>query len=111
MEGKTVRTIPTELLGTRVSLRPVENGLGQQILVQATPVGERLAGLLASMDGGGEAELIQVGDRAAYAVVHSPTLDENVKRLVDVLIDLRRMHPTLMQLALDLRDWDPGGNP
>jgi hypothetical protein len=95
-----------EIAGTAVSVRPYADGQGQDILVQATPVGERLALFLASIDGGGEPAMEQYPEGAhaqpVYVIPHSRRLDEHVKELVDVLILLRWEHPRLMQLSLSL---------
>jgi hypothetical protein len=91
-----------EIAGTAVSVRCHADGQGQDILVQATPIGERLAGLLASIDGGGEPAMERIEAQTVYVIPHSKTLDEHVKKLVDVLILLRWEHPRLMQLSLAL---------
>lgn len=98
-----------EIAGTAVSVRPYADGQGQDILVQATPVGERLALFLASIDGGGEPAMEQVDTQPVYVIPHSRRLDEHVKELVDVLILLRWEHPRLMQLSLSLPDLTPSG--
>lgn len=74
----------------------------QDILVQATPVGEHLARLLASMDGGGQARVEQVNDWQVYVVNYSSRLDDHVTELIDALIAMRVDHPRLVQLELDL---------
>jgi hypothetical protein len=76
--------------------------VGQEILVEATPLGGRLARLLASLDGGGEPGKEQVRDRQFYVIRHSAELDIHVTELIDTLIGLRIAHPRLVQLDLDL---------
>ncbi len=77
-------------------------GVDQDILVEATPLGQRLARLLAAMHGADEPEAQQVGRQAVLAVPHSPELDEHLVQLIDLLIELRWAHPRLVQLELVL---------
>ena len=88
--------------GTLVATRPQAQGMGQEILVEATPLGERLAWLLASLDGGGAPKRERLHDRQFYVVRHSRHLDDQVTELIDALIGLRVAHPRLVQLELDL---------
>lgn len=91
--------------GTRVAIRHREDA-GQDILVEATPLGQRLAWLLASLDGGAAPRKEQHpgGTRGQpfYVVRHSRDLDRHVMELVDALIELRIAHPRLVQLELEL---------
>jgi len=88
--------------GTIVATRPRLTGAGQDILVEATYLGGRLAQLLASLDGGSEPGKEQVQDRSFYVIRHSAALDDHVTELIDTLIGMRIAHPRLIQLALDL---------
>lgn len=90
--------------GTWLAVRHHADGLGQDILVEATPLGERLAWLLAAMHGVGQPEVQQVGERPVLAVPHSPELDERLVQLIDLFIELRWAHPRLVQLELVLED-------
>jgi hypothetical protein len=90
-------------------VRPQDNGLGQDILVQGTPMGKQLARFLALMAGATapwEPRAEVVDGRPVYVIPHSRDLDERVKELVDLFILLRWEHPRLMQLELAL---SPGG--
>ena len=90
--------------GTVVATRPRMGGAGQEILVEATSLGGRLAWLLASLDGGGEPGRERLQDRQFYVIRHSAELDDHVTELIDTLIGLRIAHPRLVQLELDLGD-------
>ena len=98
----------TRVLGavgdTRLAARHRTDGLGQDIVIEATPLGERLAELLAAMDGRAGPEPDQVDGQPALTVLHTPRLDDHLVQLIDLLIDLRWTHPRLVQLALDLGD-------
>ena len=69
-------------------------GLAQQLLIPATPQGERLAELLL------EGTPQQEGDY--FVVLHSPDVDRRIADLVDALTAVRWAHPTFTQLTLDL---------
>jgi hypothetical protein len=87
--------------GTRMATRRRED-TGQDILVEVTPLGERLAWLLASLDGGAAPRREQVRGHPFYVVRHSRDLDQHVMELIDALIELRIAHPRLVQLELEL---------
>jgi hypothetical protein len=89
---------------TLVATRPRATGTGQDILVEATPLGGRLAWLLASLDGGDEPGRERVQGRQFYVIRHSADLDDHVTELIDTLIGMRIAHPRLVQLELDLAD-------
>jgi hypothetical protein len=102
---------PLACLGdTVVAVRPQDNGLGQDILVQGTAMGKQLARFLTLMAGpAGACEPKEevVEGRSVYVIPHSRDLDERVRELVDLFILLRWEHPRLMQLELVL---SPGGS-
>jgi hypothetical protein len=101
-EGEqSVRTLDP-VGGTWLAVRHHADGQGQDILVEATPLGRCLARLLAAMHGADEAEAQQVGERSVLAVPHSPKLDGHLVQLIDLFIELRWAHPRLVQLELDL---------
>ena len=103
-EGEqSVRTLDP-VGGTWLAVRHHTDGLGQDILVEATPLGERLAWLLAAMHGADQPEAQQMSERPALAVPHSPELDERLVQLIDLFIELRWAHPRLVQLELVLED-------
>jgi hypothetical protein len=90
--------------GTWLAVRHHADGLGQDILVEATPLGRCLARLLAAMHGADEAEAQHISERPVLAVPHSPELDGHLVQLIDLFIELRWAHPRLVQLELDLGD-------
>jgi hypothetical protein len=93
---------------TQLSVRRHADGLGQDILVQATPLGEYLARFLAAMDGG-EPGVEQVAGRQVHVVSHGPDLDQYLVQLIDLLIDLRWAHPRLVQLEFILSEAEGPG--
>lgn len=100
-DNQSVRALQS-VGGTAVVTRPRLAGAGQDILVEATPLGGRLAWLLASLDGGGEPGQERLQGRRFYVIHHSAALDDHVTELIDTLIGLRIAHPRLVQLELDL---------
>ena len=101
-EGEQTVRILDPLAGTWLAVRHHADGLGQDILVEATPLGRPLARLLAAMHGAGEPEAQPVEGRPVLAVPHSPVLDGHLVQLIDLLIELRWAHPRLVQLEMDL---------
>lgn len=87
---------------TWLAVRHHADGLGQDILVESTPLGKHLGRLLAAVHGADEAKLQQVGERPVLAIPHSPRLDECLVQLIDLFIELRWAHPRLVQLELVL---------
>ncbi len=75
-------------------------GPNQNILIQATPTGKQLAGLL-GLDAA-RARPVTVESAAYWRLPHSDGLDAFLKDLIDVLISVRYAHPTLTQLSLQL---------
>jgi hypothetical protein len=88
--------------GTRVATRRRLEDMGQDILVEVTPIGGRLAWLLASLDGGASPQEEQVRGHPFYVIRHSRDLDQHVMELIDALIELRIAHPRLVQLEMVL---------
>jgi hypothetical protein len=74
----------------------------QQILLQATPQGLRLAQFLA------DEETPREGD-GFFVVEHTPEVDARLCTLVDALTAVRWAHPTYTQLALALPESEEGG--
>lgn len=103
-EGELAVRILDPVGDTWLAVRHHADGLGQDILVEATPLGERLARLLAVMHGADEPQAQQTGERPILAVPHSPKLDAHVVQLIDLLVELRWAHPRLVQLELELGD-------
>jgi hypothetical protein len=74
----------------------------QQILLQVTTQGRRLAQFLS----GEEAPCRQDG---FFAVEHTPEVDARLYTLVEALTAIRWDHPTYTQLALALPEGEEGG--
>ena len=74
----------------------------QQVLLQDTLQGQRLAQFLA----GEEAPRRQDG---FFVVEHTPEVDARLCALVDALTAIRWAHPTYTQLALALPESEEGG--
>jgi hypothetical protein len=74
----------------------------QQVLLQATPQGLRLAQFL----GREEAPRRQDG---FFVVEHTPEVDARLCALVDALTAIRWAHPTYTQLVLELPGMGEGG--
>jgi hypothetical protein len=90
-----------QLEDTSISVRRV-GPEEQQILLQATPQGLRLAQFLA----GEEAPRRQDG---SFVVEHTPEVDARLCALVDALTAVRWAHPTYTQLVLELPESEEGG--
>jgi len=109
MSGKQLLRAVHTVGDTLVAVRSQSvDALEQDILVQATPLGEQLARLLASLDGGGKARVEQVNGWQVYVVSYSSRLDDHVMELIDALITMRVGHPRLVQLELDLAGAEVG---
>ena len=77
-------------------------GLGQHILVQEGETGQHLVRLL-----GFDPPCLstaQVGGLRYWSVPHDSRVDELLRTGIDVLISIRYLHPTFVQLQLDLTD-------
>jgi hypothetical protein len=75
----------------------------QQVLLQATPQGRRLAQFLA------DAETPHRQD-GVFVVEHTLEVDARLCALVDALTAVRWAHPTYTQLVLELPGMGEGGN-
>jgi hypothetical protein len=81
---------------TEVGVQPTLDG--QDILIQHSDLGQRLACLLAC----GNTEIARQGELLFWRVHHSPEVDRLLVELTDLFISIRYVHPTLVQLELDL---------
>ena len=72
--------------------------VGQDILIEHSDVGQRLARLL----GCDQADTIRRGDRRYWRVPHNHEVDGLLMELTDLFISIRYAHPTLVQLELVL---------
>ena len=77
-------------------------GLGQCILVQKSETGRHLVRLL-----GCEPQrlaTVQTDGIGYWCLEHDGRVDELLRTTIDVLISIRYLHPSFMQLRLDLTD-------
>jgi len=80
--------------GAEVGVQPTLDG--QDILIEHSHVGRRLARLL----GCGQADTVRRGDRRYWRVPHNHEVDGLLMELTDLFISIRYAHPTLVQLEL-----------
>jgi hypothetical protein len=90
-----------QLEDTHITIRRV-GPEEQQVLLQATPQGRRLAQFLA------DAETPRRQD-GFFLVEHTPEVDARLRALVDALTAVRWAHPTYTQLVLELPGMGEGG--
>ena len=76
---------------------------GQDILIERTDTGMRLARLL----GAGAVESVRQGDTIYWRIPHTPEVDRLLVELTDLFISIRYAHPTLVQLELELEPAAP----
>ena len=88
---------PLGLLGSaEVGVQPTLDG--QEILIEHSDVGQRLARLL----GCDQAASVRRGDSRYWRVPHNHEVDGLLMELTDLFISIRYAHPTLVQLELVL---------
>ena len=75
---------------------------GQDILIQQNGIGQYLAQLLNAVDPAARLQTVQVGDAAYWRISHTDPVDELLMRAADLFIAIRYLHPTLVQLQLQL---------
>lgn len=75
---------------------------GQDILIQQSGVGRYLAQLLNAVNPQGKMQTVQVGDTAYWCISHTDPVDELLMRAADLFIAIRYLHPTFVQLQLQL---------
>ena len=76
---------------------------GQDILIEHSNIGQRLACLLAM----GQTDIVRRGETPYWRVHHSQEMDHLLMELIDLLISIRYSHPTLVQLELALDERKP----
>lgn len=74
---------------------------GQDILIQQTPAGRALANLLLST-AGDRPEPVRIGETPYWRVPHSITVDQMLMILADLFIAIRYLHPSYVQLEMQL---------
>ena len=87
--------------GTEVGVQPTLDG--QDILIEHSNLGQRLACLLAM----GQTDIVRRGETPYWRVHHSQEIDRLLVELIDLLISIRYAHPTLVQLELALDEGEP----
>ena len=73
---------------------------GQDILIEHSNTGPRLACLLAM----GQTDILRRGEAYYWRIVHNWQVDELIVELIDLLISIRYAHPALVQLELALSE-------
>ena len=86
---------------TRVGVRTTLDG--QDILIEHSNIGQRLACLLAM----GQTDIVRRGETPYWRVHHSQEIDLLLVELIDLLISIRYAHPTLVQLELVFDESQP----
>ena len=89
--------------GTEAGVQPTLDG--QDIIVQHSDVGQRLACVLAH--GPGQAQVFRQGDALYWRIPHSHEVDRLLMELTDLFISIRYAHPTLVQLEMELEPESP----
>jgi hypothetical protein len=85
-----------EVSGAEVGVQPTLDG--QDIFIQHSDVGQRLACLLAM----GQTKIVRRGEALYWRVHHSQEVDRLLVEIIDLFISIRYAHPTLVQLELEL---------
>jgi hypothetical protein len=85
-----------QVSGAEVGVEPTLDG--QDIFIQHSDVGQRLACLLAM----GQTEIVHRGEALYWRVHHGQEVDRLLVELTDLFISIRYAHPTLVQLELAL---------
>jgi hypothetical protein len=80
--------------GTEVSVRSTPDG--QDILIQQSDIGQRLACLLRF----GKADIVRQAEAHYWRIVHNRQVDELLVELIDLLISIRYAHPAMVQLEM-----------
>jgi len=79
---------------TIIAVRPL-NSHSQEILIQATTLGERMAHLLSE-----NAHPEQVEGCEFFVIPHDEEADGRIKEIIDALVTIRYAHPHYVQLVL-----------
>ncbi len=80
----------------------VTDGLDQRIVVQHSESGQHLVRLLGFVPEG--LPTTQVASVRYWSLPHDARVDDLLRTLVDILISIRYLHPSFVQLRLDLAD-------
>jgi hypothetical protein len=89
------------LNGTTVGVEPTASG--QDILIQHSDLGQRLACLLAF----GKADIVRHERRTYWRIAHNRQVDDLLVELIDLLITIRYAHPAMVQLEMILPPDEP----
>ena len=91
------------LAGAEVGVQPTLDG--QEIIIQHSEVGQRLACLLAP--GPDNAQVVRHDGALYWHIPHSQEVDKLLMELTDLFISIRYAHPILVQLELQLDEAAP----
>jgi hypothetical protein len=98
-----------QLDGSEVGVQPTLSG--QDILIEHSDLGQRLACLLspvaAEACGERSRTMDRLGETLYWRIPHTPEVDRLLTELIDLFISIRYNHPTLVQLELDLEALEP----
>ena len=86
--------------GAEIGVRLTETG--QDILIQQNGIGQYLVQLLNAVDPAAKLQTVCVGDVTYWRISHTDPVDELLMRAADLFIAIRYLHPTLVQLQLQL---------
>jgi hypothetical protein len=86
--------------GTQIAVQA--RGLGQRILVQKSETGQHLVQFLGFQPH--SLPTAQVSGIQYWSLPHDRRVDELLCTSIDILISVRYVHPSLVQLELDLTD-------
>jgi hypothetical protein len=100
MQDRTYYVL-SHLSDTGIGVQPTLDG--QDILIQHSAVGQRLACLLAPV----AAEMDRQDGALYWRIPHDREVDCLLTELIDLFIAIRYSHPTLVQLELDLEEAAP----
>ena len=89
------------LNGAEVGVQPTP--AGQDILIQHTDAGQRLARLL-QPEG---AHTVLRGGTVFWRIAHNRQVDDLIVELIDLLISIRYAHPAMVQLEMILEPDQP----
>jgi hypothetical protein len=88
--------------GARVGLQLA--GVGQEILIEQSGGGRCLATLLDPEVQPDRHPAVQIGGARYWRLSHNAQVDQRLKEIADLLILIRYLHPTFVQLYLELAE-------
>ena len=91
----------SHLDSTEVGVQPTLNG--QDILIQQSDLGQRLACLLAF----GKADIVRRDGAYYWRIAHDRQVDDLLVELIDLFITIRYAHPAMVQMEMILEPAEP----